>query len=66
MCFPLVNRGEDIIERREVGGENMTIKETEQLILNLGPQHPSMHGLFRMVVHLEGETVRCRCYVLLW
>lgn len=31
--------------------------KTEELLLNLGPQHPSMHGVFRMVVHLEGETV---------
>ncbi|HEY8909587.1 MAG TPA: NADH-quinone oxidoreductase subunit D [Desulfosporosinus sp.] len=35
----------------------MTIENTQELILNLGPQHPSMHGLFRAVVHLEGETV---------
>lgn len=36
----------------------MSIEETEQLILNMGPQHPSMHGLLRAVVHLEGETVK--------
>jgi NADH-quinone oxidoreductase subunit D len=35
----------------------MSNLKTEELILNLGPQHPSMHGLLRMVVHLEGETV---------
>lgn len=35
----------------------MSEKRTEELILNLGPQHPSMHGVFRMVVHLEGEVV---------
>ncbi len=35
----------------------MTIENTQELIINMGPQHPSMHGLFRMVVHLEGETV---------
>ncbi|WP_407307655.1 NADH-quinone oxidoreductase subunit D [Desulfosporosinus sp. SB140] len=35
----------------------MSIEQTEELILNMGPQHPSMHGLFRMVVHLEGETI---------
>ena len=35
----------------------MSLNETEALILNMGPQHPSMHGLFRMVVHLEGETI---------
>lgn len=31
--------------------------ETEQVIVNLGPQHPSTHGVFRMVVKLDGETI---------
>jgi NADH-quinone oxidoreductase subunit D/NADH-quinone oxidoreductase subunit C/D len=31
--------------------------ETEQLVVNLGPQHPSTHGVFRMVATLKGETV---------
>ncbi len=30
---------------------------TEQIIVNLGPQHPSTHGVFRMVVTLDGETI---------
>jgi NADH:ubiquinone oxidoreductase subunit D/NADH:ubiquinone oxidoreductase subunit C len=30
---------------------------TDQLIVNLGPQHPSTHGVFRMVAALEGETI---------
>ncbi|MEL1134060.1 NADH-quinone oxidoreductase subunit D [Desulfitobacterium sp. THU1] len=30
---------------------------TEELLLNMGPQHPSMHGVFRMIVRLQGETV---------
>ncbi|OGO72019.1 MAG: NADH dehydrogenase [Chloroflexi bacterium RBG_19FT_COMBO_62_14] len=30
---------------------------TEQIIVNLGPQHPSTHGVFRVVVTLEGETI---------
>ena len=34
-----------------------TVINTDQLIVNLGPQHPSTHGVFRMVVRLEGETV---------
>jgi NADH-quinone oxidoreductase subunit D len=29
----------------------------ERLVLNMGPQHPSTHGVLRMVVELEGETV---------
>lgn len=31
--------------------------ETDRVIVNLGPQHPSTHGVFRMVALLEGETV---------
>ena len=31
--------------------------ETDQIYLNIGPQHPSTHGVFRMVVGLQGETV---------
>ena len=31
--------------------------ETDRMIINLGPQHPSTHGVFRMVTVLEGETV---------
>ncbi len=34
----------------------MTIK-TEEFLLNLGPQHPSTHGVFRIVLTLDGETV---------
>ncbi|MGC9334775.1 MAG: NADH-quinone oxidoreductase subunit D [Anaerolineae bacterium] len=31
--------------------------DTEQLYLNVGPHHPSTHGVFRMVLGLQGETV---------
>jgi NADH:ubiquinone oxidoreductase subunit D len=30
---------------------------TDQIMLNIGPQHPSTHGVFRMAAALEGETV---------
>jgi NADH-quinone oxidoreductase subunit C/D len=32
--------------------------KTDRLVVNLGPQHPSTHGVFRMSVVLEGETIR--------
>jgi NADH-quinone oxidoreductase subunit D/NADH-quinone oxidoreductase subunit C/D len=31
--------------------------KTDQLIVNLGPQHPSTHGVFRMTVTIDGETI---------
>ena len=31
--------------------------KTDQVIINLGPQHPSTHGVFRMAAKLAGETV---------
>ena len=31
--------------------------EEERLVVNMGPQHPSTHGVLRLVLDLEGETV---------
>jgi NADH-quinone oxidoreductase subunit D len=30
----------------------------EQLVVNMGPQHPSTHGVLRLVLTLDGETVK--------
>ncbi|MBO9320855.1 NADH dehydrogenase (quinone) subunit D [Roseiflexus sp.] len=31
--------------------------EKETMVLNMGPHHPSTHGVLRLVVELDGETV---------
>ncbi|MEJ2484941.1 MAG: NADH-quinone oxidoreductase subunit C [Anaerolineales bacterium] len=31
--------------------------QTDYVMVNLGPQHPSTHGVFRMAVVLDGETI---------
>jgi len=31
--------------------------ETQEMLLNMGPQHPSTHGVLRMVLKLAGETI---------
>jgi NADH dehydrogenase I D subunit len=41
----------DIVEQRHLGGGR------RQLTINMGPQHPSTHGVLRVVLDLEGETV---------
>ena len=36
---------------------NMEVTEDETMIINMGPQHPSTHGVLRVMLELEGETV---------
>ena len=31
--------------------------ETKELEINMGPQHPSTHGVLRLILNLDGETV---------
>src|SRR5579859_5436780 len=40
----------------ELGESSEGIK-TQEMLLNMGPQHPSTHGVLRLVMTLEGETV---------
>ena len=52
-----IPEGEDLLFQGTQEIESDPGIETEQLVVNLGPQHPSTHGVFRMVATLEGETV---------
>src|SRR5215813_6690800 len=36
---------------------NTVLGPTETMVLNMGPQHPSTHGVLRIVLELDGETV---------
>lgn len=44
--------GVDIENVQDAGGIR-----TDKLIVNIGPHHPSTHGVFRMVATLDGETI---------
>jgi NADH-quinone oxidoreductase subunit B/C/D len=44
-----------VVDARDV--ERDSDFDTDRIVLNIGPQHPSTHGVFRMVVALEGETI---------
>jgi len=37
--------------------QNMTILGADELIINMGPQHPSTHGVLRVKLKLDGERV---------
>ena len=34
------------------------ISDDERMIINMGPQHPSTHGVLRLQIELEGEVIR--------
>jgi NADH-quinone oxidoreductase subunit D len=42
--------GVTITRERDIGGDVLTV--------NFGPQHPSTHGVLRLVVDLDGEVIR--------
>src|SRR5581483_10701855 len=45
------------IEQLTVEGESLAHAGRKNLVLNMGPQHPSTHGVLRLVLELDGETV---------
>ena len=47
---------QDIGTRSQIGATSEGI-QSQEMLLNMGPQHPSTHGVLRLVLALEGETV---------
>ncbi len=44
-------------ELRAKVGSGMEISNEENMLLSMGPQHPSTHGVLRLLVELDGEIV---------
>ena len=42
---------------RPITGDTAEEITSQEMLLNMGPQHPSTHGVLRLVLTLEGETV---------
>ena len=40
-----------------VGDLDVEVTDDETMIINMGPQHPSTHGVLRLMIELDGETV---------
>jgi len=55
-----IPEAEDLIYEglKKITEKNSEGLQTDSIIVNLGPQHPSTHGVFRMAVVLEGEKIR--------
>ncbi len=47
--------GDDAPEAAPMPGQK--ISRVEDMLLNMGPQHPATHGVLRVVLDLEGETI---------
>jgi NADH-quinone oxidoreductase subunit D len=45
---------DDVVTAAAGGGDR---SGDERMVVNMGPQHPSTHGVLRLVVTLDGETV---------
>jgi NADH-quinone oxidoreductase subunit D len=41
----------------EVATTRETLMDSPEMVLNMGPQHPSTHGVLRVILRLDGETV---------
>ena len=46
---------ETTLAQPEVQAE--TLLDSNEMVLNMGPQHPSTHGVLRVILKLDGETV---------
>lgn len=45
------------MQEHELTKPQETLFDAEEMVLNMGPQHPSTHGVLRVILKLDGETV---------
>lgn len=50
---------DDKIYKKLLEDSNITIEDAleNEMVINMGPQHPATHGVLRLVLRLDGETV---------
>ena len=52
-----MNDKPDTTTEPNVSTKSLPLLRTEELMLNMGPQHPSTHGVLKVVLTLEGEQI---------
>jgi NADH-quinone oxidoreductase subunit D len=56
---PLTVQGSGAVALETMPGREPEL-ESDHMLINIGPQHPATHGVLRLVLELDGETVvRC-------
>ncbi len=52
-----INPGIDDVVEDALRHGNPNHGKDHTMVLNMGPQHPSTHGVLRLVIEIDGETV---------
>src|SRR5258706_11807665 len=47
----------DTASAHAVDSHDKTFLDSNEIVINMGPQHPSTHGVLRVVLRLDGERI---------
>ena len=49
--------GPGVVDYLDLDTKDQTFLDSTEMVLNMGPQHPSTHGVLRVILKLDGEKV---------
>src|SRR5437763_3730510 len=47
----------DLANAHAASQHDQTFLDSNEIVINMGPQHPSTHGVLRVVLRLDGEKI---------